>query len=490
MIKMSSGYQIPFSKKNFILQGSGKFLDNYIKVKELGQGSFAKVFQVQNINTKEIYACKELIKSKIEDLEKFRDEINIMSKCDHPNIIKLCEVYEDSRYIELVMEQCLGGSLLDHLLQNFEEKDAAFSEKEAANIFKQIIRALSYCHNQGICHRDLKMENVLFLTKEENSPIKIIDFGLSAYKKKKKLVQYITGKNYGPLNMELSVGSPHYVSPEVLKGKYNQKCDIWSAGVILYAMLSGCFPFEGETDKDICKAIMEKDYIFSFFEWRDISDNAKDLINHMFCDEEQRYSAEEVLKHPWLVEMSPNSKGAISKISIKHLQKYKNSSNLKKFILTYMASRLKEKEIKDLKSMFLEIDANKDGTISMDEFKKCLIEANVQSKIDISEKEIEDIFKSIDTNNSKRIEYTEFISAMLDESFYCQEEKLMEIFRMLDKDNSGKISKTEIKNVLNKEKIREEDLNYFIKKFDLDNDGTIDYYEFVNGMSDIIKEQK
>ena len=108
-----------------------------------------------------------------------------MSKTDHPSIIKLYEIYEDSRYIDLVMEQCLGGTLLDRLLKMMEEEDEMFSEKEAAIIFKQIITAISYCHNQGICHRDLKLENVLFLTSQEDSPIKIIDFGLSQCVEKK-----------------------------------------------------------------------------------------------------------------------------------------------------------------------------------------------------------------------------------------------------------------------------------------------------------------
>ena len=170
---MSTGYQLSYSKKNFILQGTGKFIDNYLKIQELGRGSYAKVFRVQNKKTKDIYACKELAKSKINDIKKFKNEINIMSKCDHPSIIKLYEIYEDPRYIELVMEQCLGGSLFDRLIKKMEEEDETFSEREAAIIFKQIITGLSYCHNQGICHRDLKMENVLFLTSQENSPIKI-----------------------------------------------------------------------------------------------------------------------------------------------------------------------------------------------------------------------------------------------------------------------------------------------------------------------------
>ena len=486
---MKEGYKIPFSKKNFILQATGNVSVNYLKIQELGIGSYSKVFRVQNNKTKEIFACKELAKSKINNIEIFRNEINIMSKCDHPNIIKLYEIYEDPRYIDLIMEQCIGGTLFDKLIKRMQEKEETFSEKEAANILKQIITAVSYCHNQGICHRDLKMENVLFLNNQVNSPIKIIDFGLSQCIEKKKLVQVLTGKNYGNITMNSPVGSPHYISPEILNGKYNQKCDIWSAGVILYAILSGCFPFEGDTDKEIFDAIKNKKYQFHEEEWKNISKEAKDLIKHMLVDEDKRYSAEEVLNHPWLVNTAPNSKGTVSKINIKQLENYKNSYNFKKFVLTYMATRLREKDIIELNKIFLEIDTNKDGTLSVDEIRKCLIKLNQEQNLKINNQEIEDIFKSIDVNNSKRIEYTEFITSMLEESTYCKEEKLIKIFRMLDKDGSGKISKDEIKKVLNNEKIREEDLKNFIKKFDLDEDGEINYYEFVKGMSDVNKEQ-
>ena len=487
---MSSGYKLSFSKKNFILKGTGTFLDNYIKIQELGIGAYSKVFRVQNKKTKEIYACKELAKSKINDKEKFKNEINIMSRCDHPSIIKLYEIFEDSRYIDLVMEQCLGGSLLDRLIKKMEEEDETYSEAEAAIIFKQIITAISYCHNQGICHRDLKMENVLFLTNQKNSPIKIIDFGLSQCVQKKKLVQYITGKNYETISMEAPVGTPHYISPEVLKGKYNQKCDIWSAGVILFVMLGGYFPFDGDTDNDIYKSVSKKKFYFYDEDWKSISNEAKDLIKHMLCDEDKRYSASDVLKHPWLVKMSPNKKGNVNKINIKHLESYKNNENFKKFVLTYMATRLKEKEIRDLKRMFLEIDTNKDGTLSVDEIKKCFMKLIQQNNLQISNKEIEEVFKGIDINNSKRIEYTEFISAMLEESSYCKEERLINIFRALDRDGSGKISKNEIKKALNDDKIREVDLNNFIKKFDLNGDGEIDYYEFLKGMSENNKNEK
>ena len=251
---------VSFSKTNFILRGSGLFNFNYSKIQELGSGGFSKVFRVHNLLTKEVFACKELPIKKIKDKEKFKNEINIMSKCDHPNIIKLIEIYEDNRYLDLVMEECRGGTLFDRLLKKMEDDDETFTENEAAKIFKQIISAICYCHNQGIAHRDLKMENILFLDKTPDSPIKVIDFGLSesAQILPYDLSEIISGKKNNNMIMTGSVGTPHYISPEVLQGQYNQKCDLWSAGVILYTMLSGSFPFDGDTNKDIYKAIIKK----------------------------------------------------------------------------------------------------------------------------------------------------------------------------------------------------------------------------------------
>ena len=385
---------LSFSKTNFILRGSGSFPSKYTKIQELGSGGFSKVYRVQNLTTNEVFACKELPIKKINDLEKLKKEINIMSKCDHPNIIKLIEIYEDNRQLDLIMEECLGGTLFDRLLKKMEDDDETFSEKDAAIIFKQIVSAIHYCHSQGIAHRDLKMENVLFLYKTQDSPIKIIDFGLSESVQIVNHKDLLENKN---INMTGSVGTPHYISPEVLQGKYNQKCDIWSAGVILYAILSGSFPFDGNTDKEIYKCILKKKYDFKDEEWKNISEEAKDLIKHMLCDEDKRYTAEMVLNHPWLNKLAPNSKGAISKLNVKHLENYKNVSEFKKFILTYVASRLKEKEIKELKEMFYEMDANKDGTLTIKEIKDCLVKLNTEKKMD--NKEILLLFKGIDTNN-------------------------------------------------------------------------------------------
>ena len=209
--------KIKFARENFVGQVSGSLLDYYDVVKQLGKGGYGKVYEVKNKKTGEIRACKHLSKLNIKNLEKFRREIEILKKMDHPNIIKLFEVFESDRSIYLIMEECKGGEIFDKIIEHIQNKKM-YSEKDAADIIQQVMSCIRYCHNHNICHRDLKPENILYLYNGSvnDNRIKIIDFGLS--QEKDKLVS--------------KVGTAYYVSPEILKGKYTELCDIWSAGVI------------------------------------------------------------------------------------------------------------------------------------------------------------------------------------------------------------------------------------------------------------------
>ena len=214
--------KIKFARENFVGKVSGSLLDYYEVVKQLGKGGYGKVYEVKNKKTGEIRACKHLSKLNIKNLEKFRREIEILKKMDHPNIIKLFEVFESDRSIYLIMEECKGGEIFDKIIEHIQNKEM-YSEKDAADIIQQVMSCIRYCHNHNICHRDLKPENILYLYNGSvnDNRIKIIDFGLS--QEKDKLVS--------------KVGTAYYVSPEILKGKYTELCDIWSAGVILYILL-------------------------------------------------------------------------------------------------------------------------------------------------------------------------------------------------------------------------------------------------------------
>lgn len=179
------------------------------------------------------------------------------------------------------MELCEGGELFDRITDK-----GCFSEAEAHEIFLQIMQALNYCHANGICHRDLKPENFLFLTKADDSPLKVIDFGLS-----------ILFEGAGPavkqkVSMKTKAGTPYYISPEVLKGNYDELCDIWSAGVILYILLSGVPPFFGDTDPEILEAVQKGEYSLDIPEFKFVSDSAKDLIKQMICKPEKRLKAQ------------------------------------------------------------------------------------------------------------------------------------------------------------------------------------------------------
>ena len=455
-----------FNKQVFINQIEGKMEEKYEIIEILGSGGFSRCLKVKNKTTGNFYACKEIQKKKMSDLEGFKYENNILIKLDHPNIIKLYEIYETNDYFYLVMELCSGGELFDRILNNIEN-GKSFSEEQAAIIFQQMMSAINYCHKNNIVHRDLKPENLLCLDQRPNSPIKVIDFGMS--------------KIIDPNDIMFErVGTAYYIAPEVLEGMYDEKCDIWSAGVILYILLCGYPCFNGETDEQIYKQIKKKRFDFPSPEWDNISEDAKSLIKKMLTDSTERITAEEVLKDPWVLQHAPNAKkGGLIQINEHQLKNYAASSKMRKAVLTFIASRLTQNEIEELNKNFQEIDDNNDGKLTLEEIKQA-----INKNKDINIEHIEEIFKSIDTDGSGCIEYTEFISASLDQSLYLKKEKLKEAFSLFDLDHNGKISNSEISKVLGMDKGSKE-ISKIIEKYDTNKDGEIDFDEFYEMMKDL-----
>lgn len=262
---------------------------DYQLCEEIGRGRFGIVYRCFSPLTGDSYACKSIDKTLLLDstdrecLEKEPKILQLLS--GHPNILHLFKIYEDDTYLHLISELCPSG---DDLFARVSR--GPFGEAEAAALMQQLMSAISYCHHMGIAHRDIKPDNVLF---DASGKLKLADFGSAEW----------FGLNCESRTMEGIVGTPYYVAPEVLRGRdYNEKVDVWSAGVILYIMLSGVPPFYGETPNETFEAVLRGNLRFPPKLFRSVSPEAKDLLRKMICkDVYRRYSADQVLSKWTLV---------------------------------------------------------------------------------------------------------------------------------------------------------------------------------------------
>lgn len=261
--------------------------DRYVLGEQLGWGQFGIIRACSDKLSGEVLACKSIAKDRLATLNDVRSvklEIEIMSRLSgHPNVVNLKAVYEEEDHVHLLMELCAGGELFHRL-----EKHGRFSEQNARVIFRHLMQVVQYCHENGIVHRDLKPENILLATNSLSSPIKLADFGLATYIKPGH-------------SLHGTVGSPFYIAPEVLAGGYNQAADVWSAGVILYILISGMPPFWGKSKSRIFDAVRAAELRFPPKFWDQISTSAKDLITGMLCkDPFKRLNTAQVLAHSWV----------------------------------------------------------------------------------------------------------------------------------------------------------------------------------------------
>jgi calcium-dependent protein kinase len=345
------------SKSTLIGQYISDITQSYTFTKELGSGSYGTVYRVQNKLTGEFRACKKLNKRKITNPTRFKLEIDLLKATDHPNIVRLYEIYEDNVYLYLIMEECLGGEFFDRLAERAKNGNL-YTEREAAKIFRELLEAINYCHSHGVCHRDIKPENILFSSKDENSTLKICDFGLSkVFSMNNKIMNSIVGTTY-------------YMAPEVLTGTYDEKCDVWSAGVILYIILCGRPPFYGKTDPEIMRRIKNKNYSFDFKEWNVVSNQAKELIKSIFVDAGNRPSSEQILNTSWVIELAPHSTGEVIDVDWDDVKKYSKLNKIQKCVISFASFRLRDEDTKELKEIFKSIDVNSDGVLSAGEMHK------------------------------------------------------------------------------------------------------------------------
>ncbi|CEM37936.1 unnamed protein product [Vitrella brassicaformis CCMP3155] len=463
----------------FIGQQAGKITDKYKMGAKLGDGAFGCVRRAIHRDTGQVRAIKTIAKSSVEKAEerdKLFAEVSVLKQLDHPNIMKLYEFYEDQRSYHLVTELYTGGELFDKIVAQ-----SHFSEEDAAVIMKQVLSGITYCHKRNIVHRDLKPENLLLESKDPEAPIKIIDFGTS------RMFDSQMGKK-----MHQKLGTPYYVAPEVLKKKYDEKCDVWSCGVILYILLVGYPPFGGHSDDEILSKVAKGQVSMSAPEWRAISKEAKELIKKLLTyDPQKRIPAEHALQDEWIVKKSqrkgPKVEGSVLKTSLNNLKKFTSNQRLQQAALTFIASQLVTKDEKDeLTKTFKLLDANGDGMLSREElldgYSKILGDA------DAAAEEVDMILKQADTDGSGSIDYTEFLVATMDRRTLCSEKKLEAAFNMFDTDGSGKIDASELSKIFGVgEKMDPKVWEEIAAEADKNGDGEVDLDEFKTMMIKLLK---
>lgn len=411
----------------------------------LGEGIAGQVRLITHRGTGIQRAVKRLNLApltKDEDLNRLLDEIKIMCCLDHPNVVCLEEVFEGENELFLTQELCEGGDLFDRLL---DQPNECYTEAGCARLMKQIIGSVSYLHSKDIIHRDLKLENFLFMDKSENSELKMIDFGLSKH--------FVRGER-----VHESVGTPYTVAPEVILGTgYDEKCDVWGIGVITYLLLSGDAPFggacEGEDLMEVRNNILSGEVSFEESCWGLVSEAAIDYIKTLLVlDPQKRPSANELLNHPWLQSMKRNSsigsdESSLSPTVVDGLVSFKELSSTRKFLREIISYTLQPNQITGLHAEFEKLDSDGKGEISLHCFKEALIASSDQHPL--SEDEIEEIFNGLKVRNSTdlSIRWHEFIAACLSQC-HIDDRNIRLAFDRLDDEHKGFITLKDLKSAM------------------------------------------
>lgn len=258
-----------------------------LQMEELGRGRFGVIRVCLDRKTGEKLACKSISKARLktwQDADDVRREVTVMELLQgHPHVVSLKGAFEDPLNVHLVMELCEGGELFDRIMVK-----KRYTEQEGAIVCRTVVGVLRYCHALGYIHRDLKPENILLCSKDNDTSVKVIDFGVAT--------PFTPGT---PCKEE--VGTPFYLAPEVLRNNYGPEADIWSAGVVLYILLCGVPPFWAKDTDGIRASILEGKLDLTSGPWKSVSEPAKDLVRQMLnMDSSLRIKGDQILAHPWI----------------------------------------------------------------------------------------------------------------------------------------------------------------------------------------------
>ena len=474
--KKESILEIKISQNKLIGTGQRFWKSKYNLLEKIGSGTYGTVYKVLHIELNQLRAMKSIRKSSIlsqDDDQSFLKEIEVLSSLDHPHILKILEYFEDDTKYYIVTELCEGTELYEKIIELQQ-----FTEHDAAKIMKMLFSCIFYIHSKGVVHRDLKPENILI--NNDLSNIKLIDFGTSRYFDRS-------------LKLTCKIGTAYYIAPEVIGECYDYKCDIWSLGVILYVLLSGTPPFQGDDDNGIMKSVKSGHFSFDGEEWLGISTEAKDLIKKLLeFNPKKRIDAEQAYKDPWIIKYASLEKPSIdiSKISIENIRKFGNRMKFQQATIAFLVHQQSNTGMmKELRDIFEKFDINGDGQLTYDELKAGFNQYFQDEQI--ADNEFNELIKKIDLDNNNYIEYEEFLRVAVDLNLLLTDKNLKVAFDFFDKDHSGTLTQEEIKEVLvmdsDNTKKTDDFISKIIKEIDTNGDGEISYDEFKQLMAKISK---
>ena len=492
----------------------------YKELLTLGSGTYGTVKKVCLIkNPSTIRAMKIIPKENIMesvDSLNFIDEITILKRLDHPNIMKIYECFVDKENFYIISDFCDQGDLLGKL-----EKLGKMNEIVVKFLMDQIFNAVAYLHSKNVLHGDIKLENILLYTASNNKgrrftsinmdinhlidlqkeinraksvtkrsrnyvndmlnyEVKLIDFGCSKYFVNKKKHQKLSG----------IIGTTLYCSPEVVDDLYDEKSDEWSCGVLMYMLLCGEPPFQGSSEEEIFQKIKKCEYSFKPQEFKDVSDNCKDLIRKLLEPKKRkRIKACDALRHPFFTTFfNPNKAMTENKDLniLKNLLNYKKAiSKFHETIYAFLCNNyISIDEEKKLRAVFRYVDKEEKNSLTREDLKKAIKEINV----DISDEKFNELYKILDANQNDLIEYQEFLRATCDKNSLLTEENLRNTFLAISGGEEKEfINKDDIKKFIFRDSnIHEQIFNEYLEQFGMQKDDKINFDQFY----DIIKNDK
>ena len=450
-------------------------------IKLVGKGSFGEVWDSQHKITKNRVAIKIISKTKLSQdtamKAQMKAEFELLKKMDHPNVMRIFEAFENRTNIYIVSEFMDGGTLTKR------SENKLLQEREISAIMSNVLTGLAYCHGMGIAHRDLKPDNLMYETKGQNSCLKLIDFGLSILLDKKKTCREV-------------LGSPLFMAPEVVKDlPYNEKCDIWSCGIMLYRFLSSQEPFNPKTIEQLYSMIKVANFRMDSLSgkfWNHVSINAKKFLLRMLVnDPKSRASAAELLKDNFIASNCPDVPipEEVGKSMLENFYEFSKESSLQRLVRNFIAVSISTTDtINQIRNDFKLMDKNKDGKISKKEFTE--YSSIMAENLGIETNELELMFQKIDTDKSGFIDYTEFLSASLNNSLISERKNLESVFNFIDKNKSGFISPFEFKSIFKGEfGPAQGTIEKILKELDEDKNNKIGKEEFINSMQKVMHYQ-